>query len=148
MVIVVDDDVDVKGRIIVSNYGNVAFYVEGDFTVGGGRGAVNNTSVASSFTIYGTNTTPGDQSITLGGQGNLTATVYAPNAVLELKGGGGSGAFHGAAVAYNVKFTGTYVFHYDEALNDFYGANPKYKMESWRELTGEDRIDFDTYPYQ
>ncbi len=141
VVIVVDDDVDVKGKIIVSNYGNATFYVGADFTVGGRRGAINNNSVASSFTLYGTNETPGEQKITLGGSADLRAAVFAPNARLNLNGGGGSGAFFGAALVYDIKFTGTYVFHFDEALNNFYGANPKYKMESWAELMGENKID-------
>ena len=141
VVIVVDGDVDVKGKLIVSNYGNATFYVEDDFTEGGRRGAINNNSVASAFTLYGTNETPGEQSITLGGRSNLRAAVFAPNASLKLNGGGGSGAFFGAALVYDITFTGTYVFHFDEALNNFYGANPKYKMESWTELMGENKID-------
>jgi hypothetical protein len=146
VVIVVDGDVNVKGKLIVSNYGNATIYVEDDFTVGGRRGAINNIGVASAFTLYGTNETPGEQNITLGGSSNLRAAVLAPNASLKLNGGGGSGAFFGAALVYDITFTGTYVFHFDEALNNYFGANPKYKMESWSELSGEDKIDFSTYP--
>ncbi len=82
-----------------------------------------------SFTHYGANETPGEQIITLGGSADLRAAVFAPNASLKLNGGGGSGAFFGAALVYDIKFTGTYVFHFDEALNNFYGANPNIK---WR----------------
>ncbi len=145
VVIVVNDDVDVKGEIEVTANGSVTFYVEGDFSVGGGSANINNTNAASAFVIYGTYTTPGDQEITLAGSGDLNAAVYAPNASLELKGGGGTGVFAGACVAYDVSFNGTYSFHYDEALSDFFGSDPSFKMVSYRELEGNDRIDFATY---
>ena len=60
-------------------------------------------------------------------------------------GGSGTGVFFGAAVAYNITFNGTYVFHYDEALNNFIGDDPTFKIKSWRELVGSERINFDNY---
>lgn len=140
--IVVDNEVDARGDITVTPNGSVTFYVEGDFET---KGAINNTNVASSLVIYGTNTTPLGQSITLGGQGDLTAVVYAPNAELKYAGGGGSGTFTGAAVCYSSSIGGTYEFHYDVALRDFFGSDPSFKMVSYRELEGNDRIDFATY---
>ena len=63
VVIVVDDFVDVKGDVQITENGSVTFYVEGDFDIGG-NGTVNNTNTPSSFVLYGTNDTPGDQEFT------------------------------------------------------------------------------------
>ncbi len=143
VIIVVDDFVDINGDIQVTANGSVTFYVEGDFDIDG-NGTVNNTNSPSSFVLYGTNDTPGDQEFNLHGNGALRGAVYAPNADLSLSGGGSSGEFLGAAVSYQISINGNYDFHYDEQLEDFFGSDPSYKMTAWRELTDNaDRIPFD-----
>ena len=129
---VVTSAVDIKGSLVVAPNSSLTLYVAGDFEAGG-NGAVNMTGIPANLIIYGTNPTTGGQTIKLHGNGILHAAVYAPNARLELKGGGSSGEMSGSAVAYEVKITGNYQFHYDEALEELGGGNP-FAVTRWREL--------------
>jgi hypothetical protein len=61
--------------------------------------------------------------------------VYAPNAVVELKGGGNSGRVYGAVVGYDAKLTGNSHFSYDEALGDYEMADGLYSVIKWVDLT-------------
>jgi len=135
-------NVDVKGEVVIENRpGNFAvIYLDDDLDIGG-NGAVNNlTNRPESLLIYGSN--PVRQTIKLHGNGILYAAVYAPNASLELKGGGNSGAMGGAVVANDVFINGNYQFHYDEDLADF-GRDTSYRMDKWRELhLAADRVSF------
>lgn len=135
-------DVDIKGELEIENLpGNFAvIYLDNDLDIGG-NGAVNNlTNRPESLLIYGSN--PVHQSIKLHGNGILYAAVYAPNASLELKGGGHSGGMGGAVVANDVFINGNYSFHYDEDLADF-GRDTSYRLDNWRELhLAADRISF------
>jgi len=143
VILIIDGDTDIKGTLNVSSNGKLTIYTKGDFVVGG-NGSVNNSNVPSALVIYGTHPTEMGQNITLHGNGDLTAAVYAPNAYLSLRGGGNSGAMFGAAVAYRIFVNGTYQFHYDEALDDFFGPRPTFRLRLWQELIGpNERVDFD-----
>lgn len=118
---------------------NVTFYVDGNMSIGG-NGTFNATNDPANLVIFGTNRNY--QQFTLHGQGILQAAVYAPNAEVDLKGGGSIGAMNGALVADRVTINGNYQFHYDEDLEDKF-AESGYGMERWRELHKvSDRITF------
>lgn len=144
VVIVVDGDIDVKGQITLEPGATVEMYVSGDLTIGG-KGVVNETNVSQNFLIVNTNTTEGATEVKLHGQGALTAAVYAPNSIVDFKGGGGGvGTMYGAVVGQNVFMNGNYNFHYDEALADFLLGKRTFRLADWREIwKAEERIDFD-----
>jgi hypothetical protein len=102
-----------------------------------GNGLVNGTTSGanqcSALLIYGTATTAGGQSIIVGGNGQLYAGIYAPNASLELKGGGASGMVLGSVVANTISMNGGTDFHYDEALARL-STGAGFKISEWREL--------------
>jgi hypothetical protein len=87
--------------------------------------------------LFGTNATENGQEIKLHGNGAFSGAVYAPNAELNLKGGGNSGVLFGAAVAYEIVIVGNYEFHYDEALDDF-NTRREFRITRWRELVDAD----------
>jgi hypothetical protein len=128
----VTHEVDIKGELVVRPNSSLTLYVAGNFYAGG-TGAVNQTGLPENLIIYGTTTTAGGQTIKLHGNGILHGAVYAPNASVELKGGGSSGEMCGSVVAYDVTITGNYQFHYDEALADLGSGNP-FGVVRWREL--------------
>lgn len=136
VVIITDGDVSTKGEIQVTANGSVEWYISGNMDIGG-NGIVNHTYIPSKMVIFGTDPTPGGKTIKVSGNGVLKAAVYAPNANLELKGGGSVGVFMGAAVANNITMTGNFDFHYDEAL-DAYSQDNGYKINRWRELVDWD----------
>lgn len=139
--IVVDGDVTIRGnaRIILEEGASVEFYVNGDFDIAG-NGIVNDSTNPrpKDMLVYGTNTTVGGQDIKLGGNAVLYGAVYAPNANIELVGGGGgSGRLFGAAVGHTIFMNGTFQFHYDETLPEDIGDD-SYAMASWREVPPPD----------
>lgn len=113
-----------------------------------GNGLVNSnaTSSSDSVQIWGTNTSsssPG-QTISISGNGSLACTCYAPNAALDVTGGGNGGAVYGSFVAYTVKLTGNETFHYDENLANAANGG-SYSPTKWRELvTVADRNSYST----
>jgi hypothetical protein len=136
VIIVVTGNVDIKGTVNVNNHGSLTMYVAGDVTVGG-NGMLNMTNVPANMVLFGTNATENGQEIKLHGNGAFSGAVYAPNAELNLKGGGNSGVLFGAAVAYEIVIVGNYEFHYDEALDDF-NTRREFRITRWRELVDAD----------
>ena len=146
VVIVVEGDVTTKGEITISNSGSdtgsVEMYVAGNVDIGG-NGVVNMSDVPANFMLFGTAASGSSQNLKVSGNGAIKAAIYAPNADLELKGSGSSGVFMGAAVANNIKMTGNFEFHYDEALGNMSFDN-SYRISRWRELIeGDERVPID-----
>ncbi len=130
-------------RSLTINTGaSMILYTNGNIDVHG-NGLVNNNQAAQNL-IYGTNTTAGGQSITVGGNGQFIGAVYAPNASLTLQGGGSSGQVSGSFVGNTVSMNGGTDFHYDEALGNLVTGNP-WGITNWRELTtADDRSSYTT----
>lgn len=128
--------IDVKGNasINVLAGSSLEIYTEADVSIGG-RGVANSNDPAS-FMLYSTrpSTAGGSQSISVSGNGQLSAVVYAPNANVTMNGGGSSGNVYGAVVADTIKVTGGSEFHYDEALADMTSGNP-FGVGDWAELS-------------
>lgn len=131
--LVVSGEIDTKGEIFIGPNASLTLYVEGDVTIGG-NGLINSTQIPANTIIYGTSTT--SQTIKLHGNGAVHAAVYAPNAAVEMKGGGSSGEFTGSVVADTVFVNGNYQFHYDEALADL-STSKVYTVSLWRELANQ-----------
>lgn len=137
--LVVTNGITVKGDFIVAANSTLKLYIEGDMDIGG-NGLANVDGKPEGLIVYGTNTTVGGQLIKLHGNGAMSAAVYAPNATVDMKGGGSSGSMSGSVVANKIKITGNYSFHYDEALRNLGGGNP-FSVASWRELVNQaDRV--------
>lgn len=130
--LIMTGSIDIKGALTIGPNSSLTIYTPRDVEIGG-NGVANNTGLAKNFVIYGTAASPGAQTIFLHGNGILVASVYAPNANIELKGGGSSGEMSGSVVGNTIKITGNYAFHYDEALAKETGGNP-FAINSWREL--------------
>jgi hypothetical protein len=82
--------------------------------------------------VYGMSTT--SQNITVGGNGNLAAAVYAPHADATFNGGGSSGCFAGAMVADRITVNGQgYRVRYPEEMNNM-SSSSTYQISGWREL--------------
>lgn len=140
VVIVVEGDIATKGEIKivndVSNTGSLELYAAGDVTIAG-NGIMNMSDVPANFMFFGTASSGTSQNVKIAGNGAIKAAIYTPNADLELKGSGSSGVFMGAAVANNIKMTGNFEFHYDEALDNITLDN-SYRLSRWRELIESD----------
>jgi Tfp pilus assembly protein PilX len=64
----------------------------------------------------------GTNSVSIGGNGAMSATVTAPNATVSLGGGGASGYMIGSIQANNVTVQGGYPIHYDVQLSRLSGT--------------------------
>jgi hypothetical protein len=77
--------------------------------------------------------TPACKTIGLGGNGEFTGTIYAPQADTTFDGGGSMWRdFSGAAMVKSAKFNGNFKFHYDEALPKI-GLWRGFTITSWNE---------------
>lgn len=94
---------------------------------------VNANNNAATTAFWGTATSTQTQNMTISGNGQLTAVVYAPNADVSLNGGGVSGLMAGAVIAKTITMNGGTEFHYDDALGRITTGNP-YGISKWREL--------------
>ncbi|MFT4901266.1 MAG: hypothetical protein ACI81V_000535 [Lentimonas sp.] len=150
--IIMGGDIEVTGNgaIRLAANSSLTIYTDEDVRIGGG-GVANAGSVATDFMIYGTaNTTvdgSGDtvagQRISIAGNGQLAATIYAPAADVSMSGGGNNGSVMGGVVGFTGRVNGQSSFHFDEALRDIVFGGGGYTIESWMEMTG---ITTDTTP--
>jgi len=76
----------------------------------------------------------GTDSIDLGGNGQSTAVIDAPNSNLSLQGGGNSGQWFGSIVASTITITGNMMFHYDTASAQQPQNNQNYTTLAFREV--------------
>ena len=135
---IVTGNVSLNG-VTINAGSSLTIYVDGDFSAGQGNTVINNLNPDSdSLVVYGTQSeadvaggeTP--QEFKIGGSAKMTAAIYAPNA-----------NFNGAAVCNKITLNGGVQFHYDEGLEDFFGGDPTFKIDSWTEIYDKvDRIDF------
>ena len=146
--IIFADNLDVKGEILIDQAnGSLQIYLTEDLSVAG-NGIVNlpnnpqNSPNPEKLLIFGTGTETSDQTFTMGGNSSLAAGIYAPNADVQLNGGGSSGTMYGSIVADNIKITGNYAFRYDVKLGEM-KEEQSYRLVSWAELTSnEEKYDF------
>lgn len=118
--------------LVNDNVPPMQLWIGGDLTLTG-QGVTNPYQNAASAQIYGTAAVPsgstGTQSFKIAGNGQLSATVWAPNADLTIV---GNGAVFGSFVANTVTASGNAEFHYDESLAT--NGTGKFSIALWREL--------------
>jgi hypothetical protein len=114
--------------------GSLEMYTEANVSIAGG--GIANANDPEAFMFYSTRAAgaAGSQNVSISGNGQLSAVVYAPNASMTMNGGGASGQIYGAVVADTITVTGGSEFHYDEALASMTGGNP-FGVSQWAELT-------------
>lgn len=151
VVLIVTDDADIKGEILIDQaQGSLEMYVADDLSMTG-NGIMNLPASASDsplpekVLIYGTGAAGAGQLFKLAGNAAMAAGIYAPNAAIELKGGGSSGVMYGSVVAEQIKITGNYEFRYDIRMKEI-EEEASFRMVSWTELISSvDRYDFSAY---
>ena len=98
-----------------------------------GNGVVNSNNQPGDLMFYGIQPPSGSTPhVALGGNGQITAAVYAPNHDVTVNGGGTNGHVFGSIVGNTVTMTGVTNLHYDEALSAA-GIINNYKIVSWFE---------------
>lgn len=96
-------------------------------------GVANQNTDALRFMYFGM---PSNLSISISGNSSFCGVLYAPNAILNMSGGGSDTLdFSGSIVAKCVKVNGHFNFHFDEALRRF-GSRGIF-ASSWDEITPE-----------
>jgi hypothetical protein len=134
--IYVTGDISVSGnsQIVLGDGVHATIYAEGNVDIGG-KGMVNPANQPADLLLYGLqpsgSITP---HISLGGNGQITAAVYAPGHDVTINGGGSSGHVFGSVVGKTVTMTGVTNLHYDEALATS-GVINNYEIVSWVEDT-------------
>lgn len=121
-------------QIVVDPGVNATIYFAGNVNIQG-NGMVNSNNQPGDLQMFGIQP-PGSstQTVVLGGNGQLTASVYAPGADISVNGGGGHGHIYGSFVGKTVLMNGVTNLHYDEALAAS-GPIHNYKIVSWFEDT-------------
>ncbi len=98
-----------------------------------GNGILNTNNQPSDLQLYGIQPAPNaSPHVSLGGNGQIVAAVYAPDHDVSINGGGTSGHVFGSVVGKTITMTGVTNLHYDEALGAT-GIINNYKIVSWFE---------------
>ena len=112
---------------------SLELYVGGPNAELGGKGVMNTSGNALNFTYYGL---ASNTSLKMSGNGAFAGSLYAPQAHLQLGGGGNNKLdFIGGAVVNTAFINGHFNFHYDEALARL-GPRRWYVPNSWNETKG------------
>src|SRR6266404_8358062 len=133
--IYVTGDISVLGtsQIVMQPGVNAKIYFAGNVDITG-NGIVNSNNQPGDLQLYGIQPTSGTPHVNLGGNGEITAAVYAPGHTVAVNGGGSNGHVFGSMVGKTVTMTGVTNLHYDEALGSG-GLINNYKIVSWFEDT-------------
>ena len=132
--IYVTGDISVTGisQIVLQEGVTATVYFAGNIDVSG-NGILNTKNQPSDLQLYGIEP-PANSSkhVSLGGNGQIIAAVYAPDHDVSINGGGTSGHVFGSVVGKTVTMTGVSNLHYDEQLGSK-GMINNYKIVSWFE---------------
>jgi hypothetical protein len=136
--IIVTGDISLTGQaqVILGKGVKARIFVAGNAKISGG--GILNPNSPLHFQLYGLDRpknadgsfTPGN--IELSGNGGFKGTVYAPNYLVEMVGGGNADSVFGAFVGHDIRMTGVQSVHYDEALREG-GLISDYRVVSWFE---------------
>ncbi|MEP6936797.1 MAG: hypothetical protein ABI871_01895 [Chthoniobacterales bacterium] len=119
-------------QIVLAAGVSATIYFTGNVAVAG-NGMVNTNNQPADLQLYGIQPPTGiTQTVSLGGNGQITASVYAPGAAVSVNGGGTNGHVFGSVVGKTMTMTGVTNLHYDEALSKG-GTINNYKIVSWFE---------------
>jgi hypothetical protein len=137
--IYVTGDISVAGnsQIVLGAGVNAKIYFRGNVDIAG-KGMVNPSNQPESLLFYGVqplNTASGvTPHVNLGGNGQISAAVYAPDYDVTVDGGGNTGHVFGSIIGKTVVMTGVTNLHYDAALAST-GIINNYQIVSWVEDT-------------
>ncbi len=112
-----------NGRLTAT--GPVVIYVSGTISIAG-NGVSTSSSKPPNMLIYAT----GTSSVSLSGNGNLYAGIYAPNSAVS---NSGNGQLYGAVVASTYSQSGNGNVHFDQALSSVGGGSGTTSVLSWQE---------------
>jgi hypothetical protein len=108
-------------------------YVAGDIAISGNGTVLSSASDPNALKVYAMGTY--GQKVSIGGNGDLVAAVYAPKADVTFNGGGSSGYFAGGVVGYNITVNGSgYRVRYPEEMANS-PTGTAVKISKWIELT-------------
>ncbi|HEX8281218.1 MAG TPA: hypothetical protein VF551_07565 [Chthoniobacterales bacterium] len=134
--IYVTGDITATGnsQIVVQPGVKAIIYFAGNVKVSG-NGLVNKNNRPGDLQLFGITPPDGTSKVVeLGGNGQLTAAVYAPGHDVQINNGGTRGTAVGSFVGKTFRMTGVTDLHYDEALASG-GRVTNYKIVSWFEDT-------------
>jgi hypothetical protein len=123
-----------NSQIVVQPGVKAKIYFAGNTTITG-NGLVNINNQPGDLLLYGITPPPNTvRTLELGGNGQLSAAVYAPDYDVNIHNSGTRGTVFGSFVGKTVAMTGVTDLHYDEALGTG-GVINSYKIVSWFEDT-------------
>jgi hypothetical protein len=122
-------------QIVVHPGVRATIYFAGTVNVQG-NGIINKDNQPGNLLMYGITPPAGTTTptVSLGGNGLLSAAIYAPDFHVQINNGGTRGSVYGSFVGKSVKMDGVTDLHYDEALGSG-GRISDYKIVSWFEDT-------------
>ena len=128
----IQNDLTMSGTDVlrIATNGTLKIYMSGSSARFGGNGIINENADPGTFYYFGL---ASNTSVNLAGNFSFTGVIYAPNADLQLGGGGADlYDFVGASVTKSVRMNGHFRFHYDENLRNN-GMGRGYVPTNWRE---------------
>lgn len=129
-VVIVGTTTQLSSGLKVTGTATCAIYMDGTISASS-SGSLNNSNWAGALQIYTTTSAGCD----ISGNGELRASIYAPNSDLKASGGGNSGSIVGSVVAKTFTATGQMSFHYDEALKYLNtSSGSRWAVSSWEEV--------------
>ena len=127
-----DISVSGTGQIVVQPGVTATIYFAGNVDISG-NGVLNINNQPSDLMLYGIQPpTDTSEHVSIGGNSQITASVYAPGHDVTVNGGGTNGHVYGSVVGKTVTMTGVSNLHYDERLGST-GVVNNYKIVSWFE---------------
>jgi hypothetical protein len=132
--IYVTGDISVSGlsQIVVQPGVTATIYFAGNVDITG-NGVLNSNNQPGDLMLYGIQPPTGtSEHVNIGGNSQITASVYAPGYDVTVNGSGTNGHVYGSIVGKTVTMTGVSNLHYDERLSSK-GMINNYKIVSWFE---------------
>ena len=132
--IYVTGDISVSGtsQIVIEPGVTATIYFAGNVDISG-NGVLNSNNQPGDLMLYGIQPpTNSSEHVSIGGNSQITASIYAPGHDVTVNGSGTNGHVYGSIVGKTVTMTGVSNLHYDERLGSA-GMINNYKIVSWFE---------------
>lgn len=129
-VLYVTDNLNMN-QLEIAKAARLKLYMGGSAFSLGGNKFINKTGKADNLWYFGL---PSNTSISINGNSGFVGVIYAPQAHLQLNGGGNETIdLIGACLAKSTKVNGHFNFHYDESLGKN-GSSRGFLIDSWNEV--------------
>src|SRR5438270_7616211 len=127
-----DISVSGPGQIVIQPGVTATIYFAGNVDISG-NGVLNSNNQPGDLMLYGIQPPTGtSEHVSIGGNSQITASIYAPGHDVTVNGSGTNGHVYGSIVGKTVTMTGVSNLHYDERLGSI-GLINNYKIVSWFE---------------